>query len=142
LTNQDAAQHVVNDDLQWKKMQQEMKAKGAVTSLSLKQSLIELLQERIKEMDTEKHKPVHDTTNHQNRRRSLTDSASLIARDKPNRRNSEPLVVTGHCCTARRLSFTLGRAAASLADEAYQSDNRQKTDSMDHEKNEEVPPKV
>jgi hypothetical protein len=82
LTNRGAAQQVVNNELQWKKMQQQaqMKAKGAVTSISLQECLTELLQERIEEMENdERHQPKRSTPQQQMQRASLASFAiSLV----------------------------------------------------------------
>jgi len=48
------AQDVVDNELQWAKIKQAMKEKGAVTGLSLKQHLNSLLEERIVEIEQEK----------------------------------------------------------------------------------------
>ena len=123
LSRHDAAQQVVNDQLQWKKMQQQMKEKGAVTSISLKQSLGQLLKDRVKEMNDEGAKrtqPPQPRPALSTWRPSINTGNSLSSE----RRYSEPRSSTagssGHCSTGtprRRFSLTLGDVAASLANE-------------------------
>jgi len=70
--SQNMAQDVVDNELQWVKIKQAMKEKGAVTGLSLKHNLQDLLNERFKELEQEKEANNIDVKTETKYRRSLS----------------------------------------------------------------------
>lgn len=81
------AEHVVNDEEQWKKFREQMRSDGAKTGMQLKHSLDGLLQTRAHDLETTG--AVAARVNN-NRSASLTDFATSLIRgeDRHNRRSS------------------------------------------------------
>jgi hypothetical protein len=57
LSEEGVAHQVISDDAQWKKFQEQMRQKGAVSGMTLKQNLNGLLQDRANELQTPKPAP-------------------------------------------------------------------------------------
>jgi len=85
---QSVAEHVVNDEEQWKKFREQMRSGGTKTGMQLKHNLDSLLQTRAQELKT----TGADTNFRQRlvRRASIKDFASSLIRgeDRQNRRGS------------------------------------------------------
>jgi hypothetical protein len=85
---QSVAEHVVNDEEQWKKFREQMRSGGSKTGMQLKHNLDSLLQTRAQELKT----TGADTNFRQRlvRRASIKDFASSLIRgeDRQNRRGS------------------------------------------------------
>ena len=81
------AEHVVNDEEQWKKFREQMRSGGAKTGMQLKHSLDGLLQTRAHDLETTGAVAARVDNN---RRASLTDFATSLIRgdDRHNRRSS------------------------------------------------------
>jgi len=78
ITEQGVAQQVINDDVQWKKLQAEMKEKGAVSGMSLKQNLNGLLQGRAKELPSQVRRASASAVPNKRRTSYIADFATSL----------------------------------------------------------------
>ena len=93
VTKQGVAHQVISDDVQWRKLQAQMREKGAVSGMMLKQNLNDLLQDRAKELPSQRKSSASRDASGNGRRTSyIADFAtSLILgegdqKDEPQRR--------------------------------------------------------
>ena len=93
VTKQGVAHQVISDDVQWRKLQAQMREKGAVSGMMLKQNLNGLLQDRAKELPSQRKSSASRDSSGNGRRTSyIADFAtSLILgegdpKDEPQRR--------------------------------------------------------
>ena len=95
------AEHVVNDDEQWKKFKSQLRSGGTRTGMQLRHNLDGMLQVRAQEIEASRAVPASNTAS--NRRSSLTDFASSLIRGEGRRAstftNTIPIVREGISAT-------------------------------------------
>lgn len=88
------AEHVVNDDEQWKKFKKQLQSGGSKTGMQLRHNLDGLLQSRAQELEASGAVPSSKVDDH--RRASLSDFASSLIRGdgRPTNRRASAFTTT------------------------------------------------
>jgi hypothetical protein len=102
VTKQGVAHQVISDDVQWKKLQEQMRQKGATSGISLKQNLNGLLQDRAKELPSQTRKQPASAASANRRRTSyIAEFATSLILGEPDHNQANN--------TARRMSLPTQR---------------------------------
>jgi hypothetical protein len=83
VTKQGVAHQVISDDVQWKKLQEQMRQKGATSGMTLKQNLNGLLQDRAKELPSQSRKQPALAGVNRRRTSYITDFATSLILGEP-----------------------------------------------------------